>query len=203
MNDNESFELLASRSRLRIAALLSTRPRTLGELANETGVSVQAVLKHLEKLNRLGILEKRKISGKSISVRKLYSIKGAHVGNFSTGDITIVSVTKRQPAGHRSKDPVGEMQNLAEDVLVQKRRIREQARKLGREIGELVESEERLNGLVQSLDLDDEERLVLLTAFTEETLEDAEKALARTHGLTDPRRSLERAIGKARRVGKK
>jgi predicted transcriptional regulator len=192
-------ELLSSPSRLKIADLLSVRPRTLGELADETGISVQAVLKHLEKLDRLGIVEKRKVSGRDVSARKVYLTKGAFVGDYSYGDLTIVNMTRRGHVKYESADPVGELESLAEDTLVQRRRIREQVRKLSRMISQLVDSEDRLSGIIEGLGLDDEECLLVQTMFTEETLGDAERALARTHGMRDPRRSIERALAKARR----
>jgi DNA-binding transcriptional ArsR family regulator len=198
-----SPEILSSKSRLRIADLLSTRPRTLGELADKTGVSVQAVLKHLERLDSLGILEKRKVSGKGISVRKLYALKGFHVGDFSAGGLTVVNIAKGSPIPYEGRDPVGDLERIAEDVLVQRRRTRDQARKLGRSIDELTAHEERLSGLIDALGLGDEERLIIQTAFTEETLEDAEKELRRVHRIDDPRRSIARALAKARRSVKK
>jgi DNA-binding transcriptional ArsR family regulator len=194
-----SPEILSSKSRLRIADLLSTRPRTLGELASKTGVSVQAVLKHLERLDSLGILEKRKVSGKDISVRKLYFLKGIHIGDFSADGLTVVNIAKGKPLPYEGKDPVGDLERIAEDVLVQRRRIRDQARKLGRSIEELTVHEERLSGLIERLRLADDERLVIQTAFTEETLEEAEKELKRIHRIDDPRRSIARALAKARR----
>ncbi|HME18349.1 MAG TPA: winged helix-turn-helix domain-containing protein [Nitrososphaerales archaeon] len=198
-----SQEILSSKSRLRIADLLSTRPRTLGELADKTGVSVQAVLKHLEKLDRLGILEKRKVSGKGISIRKLYSLKGFRVGDFSAEGLTVVNIARVGPVPYEGKDPVGDLERIAEDVLVQRRRVRDQARRLGRSIEELTAHEERLGGLIGGLGLGDDERLVIQTAFTEETLEEAEKELKRVHRIDDPRRSIATALAKARRSVKK
>jgi predicted transcriptional regulator len=203
MAGETSSEILSSRSRLKIADLLSIRPRTLGELAGETGISVQGVLKHLDKLSQLGLLEKGKIGGKAVTVRKLYSMKNGSVGDFSNGGLTIVSISRRQPSVYKSANPVGELESLAEDILVQKRRIREQARRLGRMIDEMIGDQEKLNSLVQDLNLSDEDKLVVQTAFTEETLQDAEKALSRIHGMTTPRRSIEQALSKARRNVKK
>lgn len=192
-------EILSSRSRLKIADLLSTRPRTMGELADKTGVSVQAVLKHLEKLESLKVLEKRRVSGKGVSVRKLYALKGYHVGDFSTEGLTIVNMTKVEPIQYAGKDPVGDLDSIAEDVLVQRRRIREQARKLGRSIRELVEYEGRMNSLIETMGIGDVERLLIRTAFTEETLGEAEAELKRVYRINDPRRSIERALAKAKR----
>jgi DNA-binding transcriptional ArsR family regulator len=191
--------ILSSKSRLRIADLLSTRPRTLGELSERTGVSAPAVLKHLEKLDGLGMLEKRDVTGKGIPVRRLYSLKGYHVGDYSAGNLTVVDVSRGEPVPYAGKDPAGDLERFAEDVLVQRRRVREQARRLGRSIAELTGTEERLRGVIDSLGLTEEERLVVETAFTEETLEEAEKELRTTHKVDEPRRSIAKALAKARR----
>jgi len=199
MSAEVASEILSSRSRLKIADMMSARPRTLGELAAKTGVSVQAVLKHLEKLDRLGVLEKRKVSGRGLSARKLYAMKGFRIGDFSLEGLTVVSLSARKPIRYEGSDPIGDLERIAEDALVQKRRVREQARKLGRSIAELAEHEERLDGLIDALGLGDEDRLVVQTAFTEETLEEAERELGKTHKVGDPRRSIARALAKARR----
>jgi predicted transcriptional regulator len=190
---------MASVSRLTIADLLSRRPRTLKELADKTGVSMQAVLKHLDKLDSLGMIEKKSVSGSEISARKLYSIKGIHVEDFSAGDLTIVNLSRELPAPSLSKNPVRDLESLAVENIVLRRQIRERARRLQRSIGRLVENEERLKSIVDGIDLDDGERLILQTAFTEETLDEAEKVLRTTHDIAEPRRSIDRAISKASR----
>jgi predicted transcriptional regulator len=194
---------MASISRLTIADLLSRRPRTLKELADKTGISMQGVLKHLDKLESLGILEKRSISGAEISARKLYSIKKVHVEDFSTGDLTIVNFSKEGPPTQTSRSPMKDLEALAFDSIVLRRQIKEKARRLQRSIGRLAENEEKLKSIVESLDLDDGERLILQTAYTEETLDDAEKSIRATHNITDPRRSIDRVISKANRNVKK
>ncbi len=192
-------KILSSKSTLTIADLLSTRPRSLGELAYRTGVSMPAVLKHLEKLEKLGVLEKTKVSGGELPVRRLYAIRGVRIGDYSVGGITIVSAFPTRRATVRSEDPVGELETLAADMLVEKRRIREQSRRLARTIGEVMNDQQRMNDLIEGLGLDDEERIILQTAFTEETLGEAEEALAKIHGMKEPRRSIERVLAKARR----
>ncbi len=203
MTGDPITEILSSKTRLKIADLLSIRPRTLNELADATGISVQAVIKHLDKLDGLGLLSKRKVSGGGIQVRKLYSLKGVRFGDFSVGNVVIVKMTESNPGKVRSGDVVAELESVAQDALVQRRRIREGARRLGRLIDGLVENEERLEGLIQHLELDDNDMIVLQTLFTEETLEDAERTLSGVHGFADPRRSIERALAKAKRNAKR
>jgi predicted transcriptional regulator len=160
---------------------------------------MQAVLKHLDKLDSLGVIEKRSVSGGEIPARKLYAIKGIHVEDFSVGDLTIVNLSKENPTPTQSRNPVKDLESLAVEDIVLRRQIRERARRLQRSIGRLVENEKRLLSIVDGLNLDDGERLILQTAFTEETLDEAEKVLRTTHDIAEPRRSIDRTISKASR----
>ncbi len=195
--------IVSSKARLQIADLVSTRPRTLRELADFTGISIQGVLKHLDKLNGLGLIAEKRVSGGSLPVRKLYAIKGVRVGDFSYGGLTVVKMSRSIGKAVGSENPVPELESLAADAIVQRRRIRDQARRLGRMIDEFVDTETRIEGLVRSLDVKDDERLLIQTAFTEESLEEAERTLREHQGLKDARRALEKALSRARKVGKK
>ncbi|MDV3244135.1 MAG: winged helix-turn-helix domain-containing protein [Nitrososphaerales archaeon] len=195
--------IVSSKARLQIADLVSTRPRTLRELADFTGISIQGVLKHLDKLNGLGLIAEKRVSGGSLPVRKLYAIKGVRVGDFSYGGLTIVKMSRSIGKAVGSENPVPELESLAADAIVQRRRIRDQARRLGRMIDDFVDTETRIEGLVRSLDVKDDERLLIQTAFTEESLEEAERTLREHQGLKDARRALEKALSRARKVGKK
>ncbi len=193
--------VLSSRTRLRIADLISVRPRTLGELASLTGISIQGVLKQLQRLERLGLVEEKKVTGSGISVHKVYRGKGVRLGDFSVGDLTVVKLTKSAPQSSQSSKPLDELEFLAEEALLQRRRIKDHAKKLGRMIDDLVEDEAKMSGLLDSMDLGDEGRLVLQTLFTEESLGEGERAVSRYFGL-DGRRSIEKALAKVRRIGK-
>ncbi len=194
---------LSSKTRLRIADLLSTRPRTLGELAELTGISIQGVLRHLRKLVDLGLVEEKSVHWKGVTVRKVYLAKGVRVGDFSVGDLTVVKLSRAEPLSVDSTEPVADLEYLAEEALLQRRRIKDQARKLGRMIDELVEDEAKMNGLLQSMSLTESEKLVLQTLFTEDSLDDGERALSAHYGLKDGRRSIEKALAKARRSAKR
>lgn len=203
MSDEILKSVVSSRVRLRIADLLSSRPRTLRELASLTGISVQGVLKHLGKLEELGLASRQRVRAGEMGVRKVYSAKGTHIGDYSAGDLTVVKLSRYRPRPVTSTDPVRELEEVSEGLLLQKRRIRDSSRRLRRLIDELVEDQARMEGLITSLDLTDEERLIIQTAFSEESLEEAEKALKEHHGVADARRALEKALSKARRVAKK
>ena len=117
--------------------------------------------------------------------------------------MTVVKLSTEVEQAVKSSNPVEELESLATDALVQKSRIRDQAKKLGRMIDELVSTEARIGEIARAVGADDENRLLLQIAFTEESLEDAEKLLKEQYGVVDARRSLEKAISKARRVAKK
>lgn len=203
MQSDAALELLTSANSLKIAALVSVRPRTLSELAELTGISIQGALKHIKKLERLGLARGEKISGKDLGVRKVYSASALSVGDFSSGDLKIVKVSKRVVAEMVEKDPLGRMEFLAEEALVQRRRIRDEARRLGRLIDDLVEDERRLQAALDSINLDDDSRLILHTMFTEETAADGERVLTKHFGMKGGRRSIDEALAKARYIAKK
>ena len=56
---------------------------------------------------------------------------------------------------------------------------------------------------LESMDLSDTERLILQVLFTEESLEEGERVLLEHFGLQDGKKSIERALSKARRHIKK
>jgi predicted transcriptional regulator len=203
VNQKALEEVVSSKARLRIVDLISIRPRTLRELADLTGMSVQGALKHIARLEKLGLLSESKVDGGALPIRKVYSSKGVRIGDFSHGDLTVVKVTASTERPPHSEEPLKELESLTADALVQRRRVRDQTRRLGRLIDELVGTETRIVGLVDGLGAADQDRLLLHTAFTEESMEEAEKALAQHLGLREPRRALEKALSRARKLGKK
>jgi predicted transcriptional regulator len=68
------IEALGSETRIRILGLLSLRPRSIAELADELRISLQAVNKHLTILEELEMVEGVEIK-EDVPVKKLYRIK--------------------------------------------------------------------------------------------------------------------------------
>ncbi|MGD0476606.1 MAG: helix-turn-helix domain-containing protein [Nitrososphaerales archaeon] len=196
-------EVISSRTRLKVADLISTRPRTLGELAAATGISIQGVLKHLKKLEELGLVEETSVRSPDLAVRKVYAAKGTRLGDFSTGDLTLVKLSGKPSAPVEEPDRPLDLEYLAEEAILQRRRVRDQARRLGRMIDDLVEDESRIKVALESMDLSDTERLILQVLFTEESLEEGERVLLEHFGLQDGKRSIEKALSKARHHIKK
>jgi DNA-binding transcriptional ArsR family regulator len=191
-------DVVSSRARLKIADLVSLRPRSLGELAAATGISIQGVLKHLEKLGELGLVEELNVRSPGLAVRKLYTAKGVRIGDFSTGGLTLVKLSENVSASRKDPDQPLDLEYLAEEAILQRRRVRDQARRLGRMIDDLVEDDSRIKAVLESMDLSDEERLILLVLFTEESLEEGERVLLEHFGLQGGRKSIEKALMKAR-----
>jgi len=190
-------EVVSSRARLKIAHLVSERPRGLGELAVATGISVQGVLKHLRKLKSLGLVEEESVRASGLAVRKVYTAKGAKLGDFSTGDLTLVKLSRKSSTVFDAPDHPPDLEYLAEEAIMQRRRVQDQARRLGRMIDELFEDESRIKTALESMDLTDTERLILEVLFSEESSEEGERVLLERFGLQNGQRSIERALLKA------
>jgi len=190
--------ITSSPTKLRIANLLSVRPRTLRELADLSGISVQGVLRHLNELDEMDLLSETTIKGSKMSTRKLYSLKESRVRDFSVGGLTIVKVTEK-PRVMKSQGGQATVESMASEILVGRRRVKDKARRLARTIDELMEDEDRLIQAIEDMKLDDEDRIVMQTLFTEDTLDEAERILSRIQGLPDARRSIDKALAEAKR----
>ena len=202
MSSDRLGEILSSGVRLRIADALSQRPRTLGELAHITGISVQGVLRHLRRLEKLGLVEERRLSRIVPKARRVYASKGAIVEDYSSGDLTVAKVVEIWPDGRGTNRQATDLENLSAEVLLLRRRVREEAKKIARLIDEVAASQEDLELALANMPLSEVERLILEVILTEETVEDGVGALSRFYGIED-RRSIDKALAKARHnVGK-
>ena len=123
-------DIANSRARLTIASLISSRPRTLGELAETTGISVQGVLKHLKRLSESGILKEKSLpSGRYLRPRKLYYIDTRRVADYSQGGMIVATLGNETVTGDlKVDDPYRELDRLAQDVILVRRRARELSR---------------------------------------------------------------------------
>jgi len=187
-----------------IAELISTRPRTLGELAGRTGISIQAVLKHLGVLKELGFLEERTLKRpKHLAVRKVYSIRRSTVGDFSRGSLMIVNLAG-EPKGEAvrsAKDVYADIEMMAEELLLQRRRINEHTRRIQRVIDEFSATGWRLKSLIDSLELDPEEKLIAATVFTEDTVSGATAVLSKYYGCPNPAEVIRDVVAKVKKAG--
>ena len=190
-------EVLSSKARLTIMDAVSVRPRTLGELSDISGISVQGVLRHLRRLEELGLVEEMGLSRAAPKARRVYAAASSRVRDYSMGGFTVVKATAElegEPAAR-----VRDLERAAGDLLILRRRIREEARRLGRLIDEAADEQEELAAAVRSLPLPPAEKLMLEVVLTEDTVEEGAAVLSKYYGLSD-RRSLERALKKARQV---
>jgi predicted transcriptional regulator len=202
MTPDRLDEILSSGVRRKIADALSQRPRTLGELAYITGISVQGVLRHLRRFEKLGLVEERGLSGSFPKARKVYASKGVIVEDYSSEDLTIAKVVKSWPGSRRTQEPTTDLESMSADVLLLRRRVKEETKKLGRLIDEVAESQEELEAALANIPLNEVDRLILEVLLTEETVEDGVRVLSRFYGIGD-RRSIDKALAKAKHnVGK-
>ena len=181
---------------MKILNALSVRPRTLPELSDITGISVQGVIRHLKILEGAAIVKEERVHSKVPKARIVYVASGEMVGDYSTGDLTVVRAVERG-GGRQTPGPSAGLERMAGDVIVQRRRVREETKRLARTIDELVGYQDALETALKHGSFTDAERLILEVLFTEETLEDGVRALDRYYGVGD-RRSIEEALGKAR-----
>ncbi|HYB75941.1 MAG TPA: winged helix-turn-helix domain-containing protein, partial [Nitrososphaerales archaeon] len=123
MNPDQLSQILSSRVRLKIADSLSQRPRTLGELANITGISVQGVLRHLRRMERLGLIEERRVSADAPKARIVYAAKGSILEDYSSGELVVAKAVERWPPTRRAKAPTPDLEGMAAEVLLRRRRV--------------------------------------------------------------------------------
>ncbi len=190
-------EILSSRARLLVADAVSVRPRTLGELSSLTGISVQGVLRHLNRLSELGLVEERKLARSAPKARRVYAAKNTSLTDLSTAGLTVVKATEQTPGPERAGPPPHDLERMSGELLVQRRRIAEEAKKLGRMIDDLVDNQGALLSALDRVASDDMQKLILQVLLTEETRADGERVLSRYYGIVD-RRSIDEALARAK-----
>jgi predicted transcriptional regulator len=194
-------ELASSRVRLEIANLLSSRPATLSEMSELTGISVQGVLKHLKKIREQGLLTEESMrSGRYLRQRKLYFMRGHKVADYSEGDLLVASVGRpREDAVQEVDDVYNELDRLAQDIIILRRRAKELSHRMQRVLDEVTEDEARIARLVSGLSLSDDEKQIAYLIFTEDTPERARAILRDHYGCRDPDAALNAVAAKIRR----
>ena len=191
-------DIVSSNVRMKIASLISIRPRTLGELAEITGISVQGVLKHLVRLRKSGFLTESELrGGKYLRYRKVYSIEGRRIVDLSQGDLMVAYFSKQFNLQEgKVKASYEELETVAEDMIITRRRIRDTIKRLERLIEELSYSQERLMTITRTIGLDREEEQIARILFTEDGIDDTKKVLSRYYGLKDAEDSVRKVIEK-------
>jgi DNA-binding transcriptional ArsR family regulator len=196
MNQEMLSEVLSSSPRLRIADAVSLRPRTLGELSSITGISVQGVLRHLKMLGELGLVEERKLAEATPKARRLYASGSTNLSDYSLPGLTVVKATERVPPRGGAQIPK-DLELMSGELIIHRRRIADEAKKLGRMIEELVDAQEALTAALEELPVTETQKLVLQVLLTEETKADGERVLSRYYGIED-RRSIDEALARAK-----
>ncbi len=197
MDQDQLSEVLSSRVKLKVESALAVRPRTLGELAALTGITVQGVLRHLKRLQEVGLVEERKVPAFASKARRLYAAKSSSLGDYSVGSLVVVKGTEKWPFEGGGRRAAADVEKMAGDILLQRRRVRDAAKRLGRMIDELSDEQQGLATSLALMPLSAEEKLILEVLLTEETLEEGVAVLSNYYGIED-RRSIDKALAKAR-----
>jgi predicted transcriptional regulator len=195
-------EIASSRVRLTIANLLSSRPRTLGELAETTGISVQGVLKHLKVISRSGILKTKSLAhGRFVRARKLYYIDTRRVADYSQEDMILATIgAEKVPGEVVAGEPYVELDRLAQDVILMKRRVRDLSERMRRMMEETTEDESRISHLIEGLALTPEERQIAYLLFGDDRPEKVRRILRQHYGCSSPDQAIEAVAEKLREV---
>jgi predicted ArsR family transcriptional regulator len=196
-------DIANSRARLTIASLISSRPRTLGELAETTGISVQGVLKHLKRLSESGILKEKSLtSGKYLRPRKLYYIDTRRVAEYSQGGMIVATLGNETSVGDlKVDDPYTELDRLAQDIILLRRRARELSERMKRMIEEVTEDESRIARLIDGLNLSSEEKQIAYLIFGDDRPELARRVLREHYGCKNPEEAIEDLVEKMTEAG--
>ncbi len=182
--------------RLKIAGMVSARPRVLEELSAATGVTIQAVLKHLKVLKEVGLVEESEVRSDAFAVRKVYSAGEVVLSDYSTEEMLLVKIGRRVE-GPSTPIPL-DLEDLAQDTVVRRRQVREQARRVGRMIDDVVEDEHRVRTAIESLSWGESEKLVLKVLFAEESLEQGASTLQRQFGFRGGSGGIRRILAMSR-----
>ena len=194
-------EIASSRPRLTIASLISSRPRTLSELAEMTSISVQGVLKHLKRLEEEGIVKEWNMAkGRYLRPRKLYYAESRRVADFSQDDLLVAALRKvEEPHTPKSDGAFEALDAHAQDIIIQHRRARELSKKMTRMIDAFLESEMRIGALIDSMDLEPDEKQVAHLIFGDDGPVKARRVLRNHYGCADPDAAIRAVIRKIRR----
>ena len=186
--------------RLSIAELLSVRPRPLSELAEKTGISVQGVLKHLRKIADTGALKETELRGnKFLGIRKVYSLQSARVGSYSWDELMIAHFSGQPTSPERPRaGDLPELESIAVDIILQRRRIGNLAKRMERLIVELESSQERLEQEIRMHGMNGELELIALALFTEPSIQEAKEVLSKHYACSRPGEAIAAALGNLR-----
>ena len=149
-------------------------------------------------LERLGLVEERKVTASAPKARRVYAAKGAILEDYSSGNLTVAKLVEKRQEDLRYQRQGGGLEGMAAEVLILRRRVKEEAKKIGRMMEEAAQGQEELEAALSRVPLSEEERLILEVILTEETVEGGVRALSRFYGIED-RRSIDEALAKARR----
>jgi hypothetical protein len=154
------------------------------------------VLRHLKKLGELGLVKERRLISATPRARRLYVSGSTNLSDYSLPGLTVVRATEKVPPRRDAQAPK-DLERMSAELMIHRRRIADEARKLGRKIDELVDAQEALTSALEELPLTETQKLIVQVLLTEETKVEGEKVLSRYYGIED-RRSIDGALARAK-----
>ena len=101
----------------------------------------------------------------------------------------------------RVRNSYEELDSLAQDVIILRRRARETAQRMRRVLDEITEDEGRVAGIIEGLGLSQDERQIAYLIFAEDEPENARRTLKEHYGCADPEAAI-RAVSAKIKVAK-
>ncbi|MEM4311841.1 MAG: winged helix-turn-helix domain-containing protein [Nitrososphaerales archaeon] len=145
------LSLLSSEVRVKLIQLLSKRPRTLAELSDELGVTVQAIMKHIAQLQKIGMV--KEIEVESLLVRKAYKLIVPIWINFDKKeDLNLIQMAYSTKAYHQGEDDqrrelyslLLELEDYSKMALIKLSLLRKRQLRLLKELCEILGEEESI-----------------------------------------------------------
>jgi len=171
------LEIIGSGTRLHLLELLTARARSINELARILGVTQQAVMKHLDVLERNGIVQQTKLDSKS-KVRNVYAIsKPLSLGYTFKNGILCLYIGAAEHNVNASPD----IETL-EEIAYSRRMLQMKRKIITNRLRALVEEDLRaqaeINDIMKKLGLSPIQTIALrcfLTTDSSKRLEEASK----------------------------
>ncbi len=141
-------------------------------------------------------------SGRYLRPRKLYYIAERRVADYSEGEMIVATLGDRGVASElETSDPYDELDGLAQDIIVMRRRVRELSGRMRRMIEEVTENESRIAGLIDTMNLSSEEKQIASLIFGDDGPEQTRRILREHYGCKNPEGAIEEVVEKMKEAG--
>ena len=142
-------------------------------------------------------------AGKYLRPRKLYYIESRRVADYSKGDMIVATLGLESAHGRlEAEDPSAELDRLAQDIILLRRRAMELSERMKRMIEEVTENESRIARLIEGLGLTSEEKQIAYLIFGDDRPEKARRILREHYGCRNPEAAIGDVTEKLRLAGR-